>query len=347
MEKPNTGPAGQKALEPLYPPGSVGEWLLIWLENFRRPGEAVKESTYELYRSRSAHYLLPYVGDAPMQQADLDFWRRHFQFLRCQGRKDGQGGLSARTVHDVASLASMAMRQAACCGEAKSSMENGLPIPPAKGREMRVLTRQEQGRIEAVLRREEDVRAAAVWLSLYLGLRVGEVAGLRWGDVRLEQGFLAVRRTMLRIPIVGAAAGQPRTRLVVGEPKSESGRRLIPLPEVVLRLLHKRRQCLGARGAREEDYVICQPDGKYYEPRGLQRYFKKIAEQAQVPRANYHCLRHTFATRAVEVGMDTPTLKEIMGHARIETTMQYIHALDEHKIASMHKLDELQKETFF
>ena len=95
-------------------------------------------------------------------------------------------------------------------------------------------------------------------------------------------------------------------------------------------------------GYNREGYVFCQENGEPYEPRTYQDLFKRCVRQAGIADANFHSLRHTFATRALEQGMDVVTLSRLLGHANPSITLdKYGHALDDHKRESMERLDTL------
>lgn len=321
--------------------GSYGEWLLYWLENFRRPGDVVKETSYANYHTLARLYLLPGLGAAPLAELSVQRLQEFFFELRRAGGRGGEG-LSVKLVHDVFSLVNLSLRQALVYGRIAANPCERVVLPVLAPREMRVLSMGEQARLERCLARQQDARAAGVWLSLYAGLRVGEVAALTWDCVDLERRQLWVRATLMRIREAAPAPGQARTRIVVGEPKTAHSKRSIPLPQTLCAVLEALRQSLPGKLRGPGQFVVAQREkgGKFYEPRLLEWYFEQLAVQAGLGQVNYHCLRHTFATRAYELGMDAKTLSEVLGHARLETTMRrYVHTLDEHKAAAMYLLD--------
>jgi integrase len=160
-------------------------------------------------------------------------------------------------------------------------------------------------------------------LSLTLGLRLGEVCGLQWKDIDLQKRVLYVRKTVQRVQV---NCETYRTRLLVMPPKSESSVREIPLPKQLVYLL---------RGFRKQsDVFVLSANYQPLEPRTLQYRFAKILVNADLPSVSFHSLRHAFATNAIELGFDVKTLSEILGHSKVEITLdRYVHSSMDRKRA--------------
>lgn len=134
----------------------------------------------------------------------------------------------------------------------------------------------------------------------------------------------------------------------MGEPKTDRAKRTIPLQDFLIPLLKQhhvniiREKLLVGNLYTDEDFVICNEFGKYLEPRTYQDFYKRMLKKADIPTTNFHTLRHTFATRALENGFDVKVLADILGHADASTTLnKYAHALPDHKKTSMEKLSSL------
>ena len=167
-------------------------------------------------------------------------------------------------------------------------------------------------------------------IALYTGMRLGEICALKWSDIDLEEGLLYVRATAQRINNYDDE--DTKTELYFGSPKTVSSERLIALsPKTVLFLkAHKENA--------DCEYVIsCK--GHIAEPRVCQYRFDVLLEKAEIEKINFHSLRHTFATRCLEQGVDVKTLSQLLGHARVEMTLKYGDSLTEHKKKAVTLLD--------
>jgi integrase len=141
---------------------------------------------------------------------------------------------------------------------------------------------------------------------------------------------------MQRIQNVSAA--ETRTRIVITEPKSACSQRDIPIPDFLVAMLRTFQ-------AESEAYVLTGSRDHFIEPRTMQNHFKRYVRQCGIAPANYHALRHSFATRCIELGFDVKSLSEILGHSNVNTTLnRYVHSSLELKRENMEKLCSLVSE---
>ena len=209
----------------------------------------------------------------------------------------------------------------------------GLPMPdfiyfPRERAEMCVLSPTEQERLENYLTRDIDVYKFGVLLTLYTGLRVGELCALRWSDVK--NGSITVRGTMQRL-----GDGKGSSRVVVGSPKTKTSARTIPLPPFLSEYIE-----FFGRGRSPDEFILCAEGRNIVEPRLMQDKFKKYITAVGIEGATFHTLRHSFATRCVDTyDFDVKTLSEILGHSSVETTLNlYVHSSMDRKRDQMSKL---------
>lgn len=180
------------------------------------------------------------------------------------------------------------------------------------------------------------------------GLRRSELLGLRWEDVNMNTGIISIRNTIMRQR--NFENEDSKTKIVTGKPKTKKGNREIPLPPSIFEKLklHKEAQEKHKQEYeavwKESGLVFTSEVGTNIEPRRLLDTFHKLLTKAGLKKRGLHTLRHTFATRAVESGMDVKTLSEILGHEDISTTLNlYVHSSEEIKKESMGKLNYLFK----
>lgn len=313
------------------PPRSKDDAFLLaavaqrWEENI---AQQVKESTFVKYHAIITNHLVPALGEVSVEDMTHELIESlSFKLLR-EGGRDG-GPLSARTVSDILCVLRSVLRFARRNGaivpcDGSSVRIRRLPV------EIRVLTRHEQELLCRYLYKDLSTRNVGILLSLFAGLRVGEICALRWEDIALNDRLLHVRRTMQRIQSIEPVG--PRTRVIITTPKSATSTRTIPLPEDLARIL------ADLPGPHEGFFLTGQED-VFAEPRIMQYHFMRTLERCGVPYANYHALRHTFATRCVELGFDVKSLSELLGHSTVSMTMdRYVHPSLEHKRENMQRL---------
>lgn len=188
----------------------------------------------------------------------------------------------------------------------------------------RVFSVYEQQVLVRYLLSQDNVFSFGILLSLYTGLRIGEVCALRWED--FSENTIHINKTMQRLKNTSG-----KTEVMILPPKTSSSDRGIPIAAALLPIIEKYR--------RKSGYVLTQPNGKFTEPRLLQNKFAKCIEACGFENAHFHTLRHTFATRCIESGMDVKTLSEILGHCDVKTTLnKYVHSSFELKQHSIDKL---------
>lgn len=174
-----------------------------------------------------------------------------------------------------------------------------------------------------------------VMVALLTGLRIGEICALRWRDISLEEGIIKVSSTMQRLKNLDENQGV-KTRVIISEPKSESSARLIPMTRYTEEL------CSKWKAADEDAFVLTGDPNRYIEPRTLQYKLEHYTQECDLEGVHFHVLRHTFATRCVEVGFEIKSLSEILGHSSPRITLErYVHSSMELKRDNMNKLAEI------
>lgn len=319
---------------------TVKECVEQWLQ-LKANDKSVRPSTLRQYERHAEKHIFPVLGQVPLKNLDAAALERFRQTKLQNGRLDGTGGLSAAMVHGMM----LVLRCALLFAEEKGYITEA-PRPKSKRsahekKEVRVLSRGEQAALEKELylgftsARQRGV-CLGIFFALYTGLRVGELSGLRWKDVDLLVPAIHVRHTLQRM--AARTEDGRRTELHLGSPKSESSRRLCPIKKECAALLQAYRSVQGAAYCQQQDYVFtCM--GRPVEPRVFQSRFKKLLSAAGVEDANFHALRHTFATRCIESGMDVQSLSEYLGHRDANITMRvYAHSFMEQKEQCIQRL---------
>lgn len=294
----------------------------------------IKESSYTRYCRLADTHIRPQLGSYLLSELTTrvveEFIARQFT----SGRLDHSGGLSNKTVTDILTIIKSTMEYAEYLGFNVSCNLSRL-IVKKENKEMRVLTVNEQKSLSNILLTDTDLYKFGVLLSLYTGIRIGELCALQWKNLNLTDSVLKITKTLQRIPNLSSGTAA-RTKIVITEPKSRHSVREIPMPDF---LTDKARQFSGL----PEEYVLTGKKGKYVEPRTMQNHFKTYIEESGIKCTNFHALRHTFATRCVEAGFDIKSLSEILGHSNVNITLnRYVHSSLELKRSNMNKLTIIQ-----
>ena len=182
-----------------------------------------------------------------------------------------------------------------------------------------------QLQLENYLHINIDNRKLGALLALYTGMRIGEVCGLRWCDIDFDSQTIHIRNTVERIKNINQKPGEPKTVLVLCNAKTVSSDRIIPIPAKIMELLILFRR-------KDEQFVMEGYLYDYTDPRTFQYAFHSYLKESNLKKVNFHALRHTFATRCIESGMDVKSLSEILGHASVNITLNtYVHSSLEQK----------------
>lgn len=328
---------------------TLGEWMDRWLEDYARP--TVKLSTYGSYELYIRAHIKPQIGGLYLNTLTIDDLQRFFNERGKSGNLKVDGGLAPKTLTNMRNMMHLALDQAVKNRLMQGNVVEGVRLPKNQRQEMRVLDREEQERLIMAARLAPEPAAFGIIFDLFTGLRLGELCGLRWENVSMEHQVFQVCETRNRLPNYDSSIEAATSVRTVATTKTENSRRTVYLLDDLFHDLesYKAIQDSIARqypGYNPDGYVFCQENGQPYEPRTYQDLFKRCVRQAGIPDANFHALRHTFATRSLEQGMDVVTLSRLLGHANPSITLdKYGHALDDHKKASIGKLGELYSGT--
>lgn len=300
--------------------------LAEWLESYQK--EHIKARTYSRYQGLIAMHIVPTLGKRNISELG----RREIQEFLTQQKKDGniRNGekLSATSTNMMLSVLNLAFEYACDMEYIEENPCVRVRRTKAETKKVEAFTVEEQRAIESEIARSDDRRLHGIILCLYTGLRIGELLGLTWDDVDLDRGVINITKTVYREKNESGV-----WQLCVDTPKTKASDRVIPLPEYITNML--RQDYENAK----TPYVVENKKGERMSIRSYQYIFEKLTERAGVRKLNFHALRHTFATRAIECGMDIKTVADIMGHQNASITLnRYAHCMLDHKIEMMQKL---------
>ncbi len=330
---------------------SLHTWLVKWLETYIK--NSVKLSTYISYEGIVRGHISKHrIGKTELAKVTTDLFQRYFNEKTKTGRLDGkQGGLSPKSLLNQYTMLNEALEQACLNGYILKNPIRGVRLPRQTHYDMRVLSMEEQKKLMNTVTRYGEMSATGISIALYTGMRLGEVLGLKWKDIDWQGREIFVSRTVNRLKTFDKDS-DTATKIVIGEPKTKNSIRRIPMTkslEVLLQQqMEKQKNSLYPADNHNygnwdsELFIVTNESLHGFEPRTYQDLFKRYVEMAGIEDANFHALRHTFATRCIENGMDVVVLSKILGHASPATTMnKYGHALDEHKKIVMDRMENL------
>ena len=207
-----------------------------------------------------------------------------------------------------------------------------LFCPKSTKKEMRVLSKEEQTRFIEFLLKDTDECKFGTLFALLTGIRIGEICALKWENISLKDGTVSITSTVQRLKSFDGSSDN-KTKIVISDPKSNTSARIIPLTDFVLGLCQKFK-------ADNSAYILSGRADKIIEPRTLQYKMDSYTKACGFEGVHFHTLRHTFATRCVEVGFEIKSLSEILGHASPRITLErYVHSSLELKRKNMDKLE--------
>ena len=312
--------------EKVRPEMPFGDWLTYWYENHSKP--KIRPTTQETYESRIRLHIIPEIGDIPLNKLTQNDLQQFYGRLKKSGRKrftDKYGeGLSDRMVRMCHATCRSALEKAVQDGLIRVNPAIGCKLPPKKAREMQVLTREELQRF--LIQAKFEGYYEVFLLDLATGLRRGELMALQWDDLNFKTGVLNVNKQVYDV----------RGQLQISTPKTKNSVRKIVLPPAVVAVLREYKKTVDSRwmfpSPVKEDCPIT--------PGVVRRRLQFILEHAGCKHVRFHDLRHTFATLALENGMDVKTLSAMLGHVSAVTTLDiYTHITGDMQRAAAASID--------
>ena len=311
-----------RTAEKLKPDMPFGEWIDFWYKYFSSP--KLRPTTQATYENRIYGHIIPSVGKIPLSKLTQNDLQQFYAKLKRTGRKvnvELKGtGVSDRMVRSCHALCRSSLEKAVEEGLITRNPSIGCKLPPKKNGEMKVLTQNE---IVRLLNQAYDEGYYEMFLlELTTGMRRGEILGLKWRDLNLETGELNIKRQL--------------TTKGISVPKTKSSIRTVLLPPDMLDLLREMKKTA------KYDWIFPSPvkEGEPRNPTAITKRFRIMLERAHCKHARFHDLRHTFATMALENGMDVKTLSAMIGHVSSETTLNiYSHVTDTMRAQAAVKID--------
>ena len=315
---------------------TVAEWVRLWFETYSKP--SIREQTAYYYNNYIEKHIVPGIGDIKLEKLTTIQIQQFYNKLKTSGRvqryehielKDK--GLSNRFIRGVHGVLNSALEQAVRERLITANPAEGCKLPKIEKKEMKVLLPEQIG---AYLQ-EANKRGLlpAYYLELTSGLRRGELLALLWTDLNLEKNSISVCKS------VRGSQGE----LKVSAPKTRHSIRTVVVPHQAVDLLiqeHERHP--------DNPYMFPSPvTGTMYHPDAATRIHRKLLKDAGIEHVRFHDLRHTFATLALQNGVDIKTLSGMLGHYSSGFTLDtYTHVTDKMQQEAAEKMGNFMEMTF-
>lgn len=300
------------------------DWLYDWLENYIKP--SLKTKTYERYTEIVKRHIILYLGDVNLDELQALDIQKFVTHLSMNGNLKTGAGLAPNSINAIITVAKNSLKMACTLGYVNEYIGDKVKRPKAHEIKVECFSLSEQKKMESYIVTGKP-KLFGIVLCLYTGIRIGELLALEWSDINFKNFEIHINKTCHD----GKDKSGVFTR-IVDTPKTVSSIRIIPIPQQIIPFLRELKK-------KSHSIYVISNGNKPISVRSYQRTFTSLQKKLKIPHKRFHSLRHTFATRALECGMDVKTLSEILGHKNPTITLnRYVHSFMEHKKEMMNKL---------
>lgn len=287
----------------------------------------VKKSTYSAYILLLENHILPFYGELEnVDETDV----QEFVLFNLKN------GLSQKTIKDIIIVLKMIIKFGAKQKMlAPTQLDIKFPSDNNKT-ELNVLNISEHKKLVNYLQDNFTFRNLGIYICLSTGMRIGEICGLKWSDIDINNGIIKVRRSVQRIYVLSET--ERHTEILIDTPKTKNSIRDIPMTNELSKIIKPLMKIVN------DNYYIVTNDEKPTEPRTYRSYYDRILKKLSIKKIKFHGLRHSFATRCIESKCDYKTVSVILGHSNISTTLNlYVHPNLEQKKKCINQMTRFLK----
>lgn len=297
---------------------TINEIAIKWLNDEIK--EYKKYSTFVKYEYIYNNHIKPNIGDKLCSSLHTDDC---IQLIEDEFLNYDKDKLSKSTISSIKNVLNQILKAAKIPITISTKDIKALEKNAYEQNQLKIFSKEEQEKLIKNLIYDLNSYKLGILICMLTGLRLGEICALKISDIDLQKRILYVRRTAQRIKTDNSIQ---KTKLIIGEPKTRSSIRAIPICDILFTILN----------ANLSTDTFLVNGNKIMEPRTYQCYFKKFQESLSIQPLNFHSLRHTFATNCIENGMDVKCLSEILGHSSVQITLnRYVHPSYEQKLKQL------------
>lgn len=304
--------------------------IFLWRQSNQIRLKGATDQKYDYLINR---HILPELGGLKISQINSSIINSFLNKKLTCGRLNGKGGLSTSYVSSMMIIVNSAINFAVA-EQMCPPLRTPIYKPKNTKNELKILSNEEQITLENHVRTYLDSTAIGILITLYTGLRIGEICALSWDDVDLKKKIIHVRHTVARVKSESNTKNS-KTKLIIDNPKTNASKRDIPIPSALLEPL------INYKSLSISPYVASNTS-TFISPRTYEYRYHKILKLCGIAPINYHSLRHTFASRCIAVGVDVKSLSEVLGHGNSVITLNtYVHSSIDLKRNQLEKLISL------
>ena len=300
---------------------TYNEWVTQWKKEIQK---TIKLSTYSDYCYKLSRYLLPHFGDIPLYQITSERIQEVVNTFI-------EEKLSPSSIQIIHCLLKKTLNDAKKQGLLYQNPCDAVQLPKRKIQKIRALTLEQQKSLLEVADKSKDDKSKAAVLALNTGMRIGEIAALKWSDIDFNRGIISITQTCNSVK----SSEQQKTIINYDAVKSTASHRMIPMNQKVWKLLKRLKEKSDA------EFVFSIGD-KGCEPRVLTYHFHQLRRKARLENIHFHQLRHTFATRCLEAKVGITSVSALLGHASTKMTLDvYSDSMLEERVTAVYAIEAM------
>lgn len=288
------------------------DWILEWL--FEKKNY-VKELMYANYLNIVYNHLIPQLGNYKLTDINNQIIQNLILNKYKSGRLDNNGGLSDKTIRDIGVVIKLSFKSAI-----KNNLIDCFSLDFYYPRidnvnKIYIFSKIEQKKIVDYVMDNLNIKNLCILLTLYSGIRIGELCALKWKDISFKKNILSVSKTVQRIYLKESG----NSKIIITTSKTKNANRDIPINREFAMLLKEFKN--------NNDSYILSGTSKWVEPRTYRRYYHSVMKNIGINSRTFHSLRHTFASNCIRLGVDYKTVSELLGHSSVNITLNiYVHS---------------------